>query len=72
MYEYNITIKHPTGEVSQNRVTSMFETAPEIIVRSQMCWYSVGTVFEVNGKAFRKIHVDDAIRGYAELEEVYL
>lgn len=70
MYEYNITIKQPTGKVSQNRIMSRFETTPEMIVRSQMCWYSGGTVFEVNGKAFRKIHVDDAVNGYAELEEV--
>lgn len=70
MYEYNITIKQPTGKILHKKVTSRFETTPEMIVRSQMCWYSVGTVFEVNGKAFRKIHVDDAIEGYAELEGV--
>lgn len=70
MYEYNIIIKQPTGKVSQNRIMSRFETTPEMIVRSQMCWYSVGTVFEVNGKTFRKIHVDDDVKGYTELEEV--
>lgn len=70
MYEYNLTIKQPTGEILHKKVTSRFETTPEMIVRSQMCWYSVGTVFEVNSKTFRKIHVDDAIEGYAELEEV--
>ena len=70
MYEYNITIKRPTGEISQNKVMSEFEKTPEMIVRSQMCWYSIGTVFEVDGKAFRKIHVDDAVKGYAELEKV--
>ena len=70
MYEYNINIRQPTGEILHKKVTSKFETTPEMIVRSQMCWYSVGTVFEVNGKTFRKIHVGDAINGYAELEEV--
>lgn len=70
MYEYNITIKHPTGKVSQNKVMSRFETTPEMIVRAQMCWYSIGTVFEVNGKVFRKIAVDDTVKGYAELEKV--
>lgn len=70
MYEYNITIKQPTGKVLQVRVISEFETTPEMIVRSQMCWYSVGTVFEVGSKAFRKIHDDDDVKGYAELEEV--
>ena len=70
MYEYNMTIKHPTGKISQNKVMSEFEKTPEMIARSQMCWYSIGTVFEVNGKAFRKIHVDDAVKGYAELEKV--
>ena len=70
MYEYNITIKQPTGKVSQNRIMSRFETTPEMIARSEMCWYSTGTIIEVNGKAFRKIHVDDSVKGYAELEEV--
>ena len=69
MYEYNITIKQPTGKTLREKVMSEFETMPEMIARSQMCWYSVGTVFEVNGKSFRKIHIDDAIKGYAELEE---
>ena len=49
---------------------SRFETTPEMIARSEMCWYSTGTIIEVNGKAFRKIHVNDAVKGYAELEEV--
>lgn len=69
MYEYNMTIRQPTGKVSQVRVTSRFETTPEMIVRSQMCWYSTGTVFEVNGKAFRKIDDNDDVKGYAELKE---
>ena len=51
MYEYNITIKQPTGKVSQNRIMSRFETTPEMIARSEMCWYSTGTIIEVNGKA---------------------
>lgn len=71
MYEYNITIKRPTGKVSQNKVMSEFEKTPEMIARSQMCWYSIGTIIEVNGKAFRKIDINDAINGYAELEKVY-
>lgn len=70
MHEYNMTIRQPTGKVSQVRVTSRFETTPEMIARSQMCWYSTGTVFEVNGKAFRKIDDNDDAKGYAELEEV--
>lgn len=69
MYEYNMAIRQPTGKISHQKVMSEFETTPEMIARSQMCWYSVGTVFEVNGKSFRKIHIDDAIKGYAELEE---
>lgn len=69
MYEYNITIKRPTEKFSQNKVMSEFEKTPEMIARSQMCWYKIGTVFEVDGKNFRKIHVGDAINGYAELEE---
>lgn len=70
MYEYNINIRQPTGEILHKKVTSKFETTPEMIVRSQMCWYSVGTVFEVDSKAFRKIHDDDDVKGYAELKEV--
>ena len=70
MYEYNITIKQVTGKVTRNRIMSRFETSPEMIARSEMCWYSDGTIFEINGKTYRKIKVNDAVKGYADLEEV--
>ena len=70
MYEYNIIIKQKSGKISHNRVLSRYETTPEMIARSEMCWYSAGTIFEINGKAFRKIHVNDSVKGYADLEEV--
>lgn len=69
MYEYNITITQPKGKVTKDKVVKDFKTTPEMIARSAMCWYGAGTIIEVNGKVFRKIYVNDAVKGYAELEE---
>lgn len=70
MFEYTLEIIQPSGTTSSQKIISDWERKPEMIVRSQMCWYGVGTVFKISGKVFRKVKSDDAIKGYADLEEV--
>ena len=63
-----LKITQMNGKVTTMQVNSI--STAEMVVRSEMCWYSTGTVFTIDGKVFRKIHVRDSIRGYADLEEV--
>lgn len=64
---YKITIIQTNGKIRTEHIEA---SAPEMAVRNLMCWYSVGTRFDVGGKSFKIIRTDEKISGYIDLLEV--
>lgn len=67
MKTYDITITMPHGKIRTEQINAC---TPEMAVRSLMCWYSIGTHFDVDGKSFEIIRANDKISGYVDLKEV--
>lgn len=67
MKTYRITITMSNGKIRTEQIEAC---TPEIAVRSLMCWHSVGTRFDVDGKSFEIIRTSDKISGYTDLKEM--
>lgn len=67
MKTYEITIIQSNGKIQTEHIEAC---TPEMAVRSLMCWYSVGTHFDVDGKSFEIIRTGNKISGYIDLMEV--
>lgn len=67
MKTYEITIIQTNEKICTEHIKAC---TPEMAVRSLMCWYAVGTRFEVDGKSFEIIKTSDKIGGYVDLKEV--
>lgn len=65
MQTYKITIIQPNGKIRTEHIEAC---TPEMAVRSLMCWYSVGTRFDVDGKSFEITRTSNKISGYTDLK----
>lgn len=67
MKTYEITIIQPNGKIRTEYIEAC---TPEMAARSLMCWYSIGTRFDIDGKSFEIIRTGNKISGYTDLMEV--
>lgn len=67
MKTYEITITMTNGKVRTEHIEAC---TTEMAVRSLMCWYSIGTRFDVDGKSYQKVSTNNNTTGYTSLKEV--